>query len=236
LATTAGVGLTWIVHAVLTRPFAPISPFFLERALTEGGGTNVVNVILVDFRGYDTLGEVTVLGIAGLLVFALLYDLRLGGEPRFASTTSDWNPLLVREVTRTLVPLAALVAIYLFLRGHNQPGGGFIAGLTFACALIAARIGGGGRPVPAPGALPQAPWIAGGLLVAGLTGLGSLGVGYPFLTSAFGHPVLPWLGEIPISSTALFDLGVFITVVAATMLATLSPGLLPGGRIEGHPR
>ena len=71
VAIAAGLGITWIVHAVLTRPFDAISPFFLERALTEGGGTNVVNVILVDFRGYDTLGEVTVLGIAGLVVFAL---------------------------------------------------------------------------------------------------------------------------------------------------------------------
>jgi multicomponent K+:H+ antiporter subunit A len=236
LAIVAGLGITWIVHAILTRPFAPISPFFLERALTEGGGTNVVNVILVDFRGYDTLGEVTVLGIAGLLVYALLHNLRLELESRPVLPASTWNPLLVREVTRTLVPLAALVAIFLFLRGHNQPGGGFIAGLTFACALIAARIGGGGRPVPSPEALPQAPWIAGGLLLAGLTGLGSLGLGYPFLTSTSGHPVLPWLGEIPLASAALFDLGVFVTVVAATLLATLSPGLLPAGRIGGDPR
>ncbi len=51
--------------------------------------------------------------------------------------------------------------------------------------------------------------------------------GYPFLTSAFVHPVLPIVGEVPLASAAFFDLGVFMIVVAATMLATMSPGLLP---------
>jgi multicomponent K+:H+ antiporter subunit A len=233
VATAAGLGVTWIVHAVLTRPFDPISPFFLERALTEGGGTNVVNVILVDFRGYDTLGEATVLGIAGLVVFALLRDLRIARDALRPVPPQTWNPMVVRTVTRALVPLAAMVAIYLFLRGHNQPGGGFIAGLTFACALVALRIAGGGRPVAGPDALPYARWIAAGVLVAGLTGVGSAWFGFPFLTSTSLHPALPVLGEIPLASAALFDLGVFLTVVAATLLATFSPGLLPDGRIEG---
>ena len=52
-------------------------------------------------------------------------------------------------------------------------------------------------------------------------------LGYPFLTSAFLHPVLPVIGEVPIASAAFFDLGVFLVVVAATMLSTMSPGLLP---------
>jgi multicomponent K+:H+ antiporter subunit A len=232
LALVAGAGLMWIMHAVLTRPFDPISPYFLERSLTEGGGTNVVNVILVDFRGFDTLGEITVLGIAGLLVFALLHALRSEGLRVLPVT--DWNPLLVRTVVRTLLPLATMVAIYLFLRGHNEPGGGFIAGLTFACALVALRIGGGGRPLDGTAAPPFAPWIGVGLLVAGGTGLGSLLVGHPFLTSTFTHPVLPGLGEIPLASAALFDLGVFVTVVAATLLATFTPGLLPAVA-ELHP-
>jgi len=59
-------------------------------------------------------------------------------------------------------------------------------------------------------------------------------LGYPFLTSAFLHPVLPVVGEIPIASAAFFDLGVFITVVAATMLATISPGVLPE-QFDGEP-
>ena len=96
-----------------------------------------------------------------------------------------------------LLPLAALVAAFLFLRGHNLPGGGFIAGLVLACAILVLRIGGGGRPILDPAHLPYQPWIAAGLLVAALTGVGSMLAGYPFLTSAFVHPVLPVVGEVP---------------------------------------
>ena len=78
----------------------------------------------------------------------------------------------MRTVTRVVLPLAALVAVFLFLRGHNLPGGGFIAGLVLACAILVLRIGGGGRPLLDPAHLPYQPWIAGGLLVAALTGAG----------------------------------------------------------------
>ncbi len=227
LAGVAGVGIACVAHAVLTRPFASISPFYLAKAVPEGGGTNVVNVILVDFRGFDTIGEVTVLGASALLVYALLAGFHVHHDHRAADIMDDWNPLLVRTVTRLVLPLAALVTAFLFLRGHNLPGGGFIAGLVLACAILVLRIGGGGRPILDPVHLPYQPWVAAGLLIAALTGVGSMALGYPFLTSASLHPVLPVLGEIPVASAALFDLGVFITVVAATMLATISPGILP---------
>ena len=234
LAGVAGVGIACVAHAVLTRPFASISPFYLEKALPEGGGTNVVNVILVDFRGFDTLGEITVLGAAALLVYALLAAFHVRRNHRAADIMDDWNPLLVRTATRLVLPLAALVAAFLLLRGHNLPGGGFIAGLVLACAILVLRIGGGGRPILDPAHLPYQPWIAAGLLIAAMTGVGSMLLGYPFLTSAFLHPVLPVVGEIPIASAAFFDLGVFITVVAATMLATISPGVLPE-QFDGEP-
>ncbi len=227
IAIAAGMGLASVAYAILTRPFSPVSPFYLAKALPEGGGTNVVNVILVDFRGFDTLGEITVLGAAGLLIFALLAGFHVHRDHHDADIDENWNPVLLRTVTRVVLPLAALVSAFLFLRGHNLPGGGFIAGLVFACAILALRIGGGARDILDPAHLPYQPWIAAGILVAALTGVGSIVLGYPFLTSAFLHPVLPVLGEIPLASAALFDLGVFMTVIAATMLATMSPGLLP---------
>ena len=235
IAGAAGVGMAWVAHAILTRPFASIAPFYLAEALPGGGGTNVVNVILVDFRGFDTMGEITVLGAAGLLVYALLAGFHVQREHHDADIADDWNPLIVRTVTQVVLPLAALVAVFLFLRGHNLPGGGFIAGLVLACAILVLRIGGGGRPVLDPVHLPYQPWIAGGLLVALLTGMGSIVLGYPFLTSAFLHPVLPFVGEVPVASAAFFDLGVFVVVVAATMLATISPGLLPEGTGAEYP-
>jgi multicomponent K+:H+ antiporter subunit A len=219
--------MAWVAHAVLTRPFTPISPFYLTKSLPEGGGTNVVNVLLVDFRAFDTLGEITVLGVAALLIFALLAGFHVHRNHRDAGIAGDWNPLIVRTATRVVLPLAALVAVFLFLRGHNLPGGGFIAGLVLACAILALRIGGGGRPILDPAHLPYQPWIAGGLLVAVLAGVGSMLFGYPFLTSTFLHPVLPVVGEVPIASGTLLDIGVFVIVVAATMLSTMSPVLVP---------
>ena len=225
IAAVAGVGITGIVYAVLTRPLNSIAPFYLERALPEGGGTNAVNVIIVDFRGFDTMGEIAVLGIAALIVHALLGRFRVPAGVAVDAGAPDWNPLLVGVVARTLLPLATTVAIYLFLRGHNLPGGGFAAGLVFAAAVLVTRFGRPpGRLAPPAAVYPF--WIGVGLLVATATGIGSAWFGYPFLTSSFAHPVLPVVGEVPLATAALFDLGVFIVVVGATLLALLVPGLL----------
>jgi multicomponent K+:H+ antiporter subunit A len=81
IAIAAGFGITLIAYAVMTRPMPEsVSRFFIERAYPDAGGTNVVNVILVDFRGFDTLGEITVLGIVALTVFSLLRRFRPAPE------------------------------------------------------------------------------------------------------------------------------------------------------------
>src|SRR5690606_8693842 len=77
LALVVGVGIAALSYALQTREGAlSISPFFIEHALPDGGGSNVVNVMLVDFRAFDTFGEITVLGIVGLIIFALLRRFR----------------------------------------------------------------------------------------------------------------------------------------------------------------
>ncbi len=73
VALAAGIGIGLLSYAVMTRPPGePASLEMLARALPEAYGRNVVNVILVDFRGFDTFGEITVFGIAALIVHALL--------------------------------------------------------------------------------------------------------------------------------------------------------------------
>ncbi|WP_430637086.1 hydrogen gas-evolving membrane-bound hydrogenase subunit E [Sphingomonas hankookensis] len=73
IAAVGGLGTGWLAWAVMTRPAREgISRFHWDNSYPRGGGTNVVNVTLVDFRAFDTLGEITVLGIAGLVIFALL--------------------------------------------------------------------------------------------------------------------------------------------------------------------
>jgi multicomponent K+:H+ antiporter subunit A len=225
IALVAGGGIAGIAYAALTRPVASIAPYYLEHSVPDGGGTNAVNVIIVDFRGFDTMGEIAVLGLGGLIVFALLAGARAPAGLRPAAPPSAWNPLLVEVVARTLLPLAALTSVYLFLRGHNLPGGGFAAGLVLAAAIVITRVA-GGSPLPRASELGHSTAIGAGLLVAGLTGIGSWAFGYPFLTSAHGHPVLPLVGEVPLATAGLFDLGVFLTVVGATLLLLMVPGLL----------
>ncbi|MDO9465702.1 MAG: MnhB domain-containing protein, partial [Thiobacillus sp.] len=97
------------------------------------------NVILVDFRGFDTLGEITVLALAGLGIVAMLQGLQLTAPTRDAAGRvwdADAHPPIMATLTRILLPLALLVAVFILLRGHNQPGGGFIAGLITSVALI----------------------------------------------------------------------------------------------------
>jgi multicomponent K+:H+ antiporter subunit A len=233
VAVGAGAGVAALVWLVLTQPFDSISPYFLQTAVPLGGGSNAVNVIIVDFRGFDTLGEITVLGIAAIVVAALLHDRRLPAVqavvwPPPSERTA--HPLMLKLVARALLPLAVLVTIHLFLRGHNLPGGGFIAGLVLAIAMVLLSIAHGERWVGDRLRGDFRRWIAIGLLVAATTGAGSWLLGSPFLTSTYDYPVLPLVGPVPLASASLFDLGVFLTVVGGTMVM-----LTAIGRVQAAP-
>ena len=225
LAAAGGGGMAWLSWWVLTRDHDSIAWYFLEQSLPAGGGTNAVNVILVDFRGYDTFGEITVLGIAAVGVLALLDGLRVR-KPATDIQGRPWSfdrePLMLRMAARLVLPLALVASLYIFWRGHNLPGGGFIAGLITAVALVLQYMAMGqeraGALLRAAGGARYTRWIGTGLGIAALTGVGAFFFGRPFLTSAHGHPQLPLLGELPLATAALFDLGVYITVVGATML------------------
>jgi multicomponent K+:H+ antiporter subunit A len=194
-----------------------------------GGGTNVVNVILVDFRGFDTLGEITVLAIAAIGIYVLLDGLRLtrpGCRRRRASLELGPAPGHPAAFSRLLLPLALLVAIFVLLRGHNLPGGGFIAGLITAVALITQYLANGINWTSSRMSNRLNPLIGIGLLLATGTGLGSWVFGYPFLTSTFTHVHWPIVGEFEIASAMLFDLGVYLVVVGVTLLILLQLGRL----------
>lgn len=253
IAVAAGGGVGWLAFAMMSRPFPEsTSTFFLERALTEGGGTNVVNVMLVDFRGFDTFGEIVVLGVVALTVYALLRRFRPAREtmdipeqqrflpgdlqtdlinPRNASDTAVGYLMVPAVLVRLLLPFATLVSVYLFLRGHNEPGGGFVAGLVFSVALLLQYIISGTHWVEAHMPLFPRRWIGFGLLFALLTGLGSLVAGYPFMTSHTFHFSLPWVGQIHLASATFFDIGVFTLVVGSTLLILTA---LAHQSVRGH--
>jgi multicomponent K+:H+ antiporter subunit A len=225
LALAGGGGIAWITWLMLTRDHDSIAWYFVENSVTKGGGTNAVNVILVDFRGYDTFGEITVLGIAALGVLALLDGLRVrraAADAQGRAWSFAARPLMLRVAARIVLPLALVASVYIFWRGHNLPGGGFIAGLVTAVALVLQYMALGQDRAEAllhsGGGRRYARWIGAGFAIAALTGIGAFVFGRPFLTSAFGHPVVPMLGELPLATAALFDLGVYVTVVGATLL------------------
>ncbi|WP_127558072.1 monovalent cation/H+ antiporter subunit A [Saccharospirillum alexandrii] len=216
-----------INYAIITRPLDSISDFFLDNAKSGGGGTNVVNVILVDFRGFDTLGEITVLGIAALGIYKLIARMGLfkptsddDGRP----WTEDKHPMMLSVISQGLLPLALLVSAYIFLRGHNLPGGGFIAGLVTSIAIIQQYIAHGVDWLKDRLKLDYQKVIGSGLLIATLTGLGSWAFGYPFLTSWYDYWTWPVIGEFEVASAIAFDLGVYLTVVGATMLILANLG------------
>jgi multicomponent K+:H+ antiporter subunit A len=243
LAAFIGTGMAALAYAMMTRP-APqsISPYYLERALPEGGGANVVNVMLVDFRSFDTLGEITVLATVALTVFALLRRFRPPREslapPRQqrvvppgmtdlvpAQVAVDASPgfmMVPAVLVRLLLPIAGVIAAYLFLRGHNEPGGGFIAGLVLAIAFVMQYLAAGAAWVEAQLRLDPVRWIGMGLLVAVLTGLGAVVLGFPFLTSHTAHLSVPLLGKLHLPSAIFFDAAVFLVVVGATLLVLIA--------------
>jgi multicomponent K+:H+ antiporter subunit A len=253
LSTVVGGGMALLAYAMLTRqtPNA-ISSFYLSRALPEGGGSNVVNVMLVDFRGFDTLGEITVLVAVALTVFALLRRFRPPKEslqlpaqqrllapdvvtdlvnPRHASDTALGFMMVPAVLVRLLLPIALVVSFYLFMRGHNQPGGGFVAGLVMSVAFILQYMVAGTQWIEAQMSLRPLRWMGIGLLFATVTGLGAMAVGYPFLTTHTWHFELPVLGDIHIASALFFDIGVYAVVVGSTLLILTA---LAHQSVRGH--
>ena len=218
VAVAAGSGTAWTVWTILTRPLNSISDYYLEQSVPGGGGSNVVNVILVDFRGFDTLGEIAVLGVAALGVYALLHAVRPRPPHPGRSVALDRFPIVLSAITRPLLPITLLVAIYMFLRGHNAPGGGFVAGLIASVALVVQYMASGSEWARDRMRILFAPTIGIGIAIATLTGLGSFFFGKPFLTSAFAYWTWPIVGKFEVATAALFDLGVFLVVLGASLL------------------
>ncbi len=224
IAILAGAGISWLAWLIMTRDHNSISWFFNQQSIPLGGGTNVVNVILVDFRGFDTFGEITVLGIAAIGTLCLMDGMRAHGTTMTQGLTYRFNPspLMLRMTASWILPVALVVSLYIFLRGHNLPGGGFIAGLVTSMALIIQYIAIGQdqteQMLKAKSGRLYEIWIGSGLTIAGLTGIAAWFWGRPFLTSAHIYVNPPVIGELHLASAALFDVGVYVTVVGATML------------------
>ena len=220
VALAGGVGMlvALLAYAVLTRPYESIAGFFVENSVS-GAAANVVNVILVDFRGFDTLGEISVLAIAGVGIYAML----AGFAP--AQPTCDpqgrnchaKHPLILETLSGAL-PLALLISVFIFLRGHNLPGGGFIAGLVTAIALVLQYIASGSQWVEQrlPPELCGHGWRRSADRRAHRARQLAVRLSVPDFRV---RPLrVPLIGEIELATAMLFDLGVYLTVVGAALL------------------
>ena len=220
IGISVGTGLlvVLLLCAANMGPSLPslIAPYYLSNSYALAGGQNVVNVILVDFRGFDTMGEITVFSVAIFAVFAMVRLGERGARPFGAILVWFPSPIL-QSFARLTLHFMLVFAIYLLLRGHNAPGGGFIAGVLTAAAITFQMMAFNLEAV-----VHEMPWnplrmVTLGLLLAAFTGLGALAFGHPFLTSAIGHFVLPLLGEVEIVTAIGFDIGVYLVVLGTTL-------------------
>jgi multicomponent Na+:H+ antiporter subunit A len=235
IAIGAGVTMTLVaLAAVGSSPFEPISEFFVRESYSAAGGKNIVNVILVDFRGFDTLFEIMVLGIATLAIYSMI-KVRMDppalppGNPVQEQAAGKLllprsNDVILRTVTKAASVIIIAFSFYLFLSGHNSPGGGFIGALMTSAALVLLTISFG--PAMLARVLPVnfRMVTAVGLMTAIATAAGSFLFGAPFLSHAFGHFQLPLLGDTELATAVLFDLGVYLAVTGVTMNMILTIG------------
>lgn len=218
-----GVGVVTTVATLAftgRRDMSPVGQYFLDEAYEDTGGTNVVNTILVDYRALDTFGELTVIAVAGIVLIGILRS-----RPMVAERTSEvaaWantalarttdNTLPVRMVARWAAPFIILLSFHLFWRGHYEAGGGFIAALVGATGFGLAYLG-AAADRGAPVAWPYRGLLSAGVIVAVLSGVWGYAVGSFLKPVRFDIP-LPWGGEYGFTSAMVFDLGVYLAVLA----------------------
>ncbi|WP_456362752.1 monovalent cation/H+ antiporter subunit A [Xanthomonas sp. 60] len=228
IAVCAGLGMAAMAYTAMTLPPNTIAGELLARSLPEAYGTNVVNVILVDFRGFDTFGEITVFGIAALVVHAMLRRSRMAPEQIMPGPPIKLP--VPADLAQVMFPLTLTVSIFMFLRGHNSPGGGFIAGLILAVPLLIQYVIQGTASVESRFGFDYIRCIGIGLLAAVLSGAASMLFGVPFLTSGHLDLVVPVIGTVPLASAIGFDIGVYLVVFGGAMLMLSMMGTIKPSR------
>jgi len=229
IAGMAGIGMAALSYALMTLPPNQDAALeMLQRSLPQAHGNNVVNVILVDFRGFDTFGEITVFGIAALVVHAMLRRSRLAPEQIMPGPSVQLP--VPADLTQILFPLTLTVSIFMFLRGHNAPGGGFVAGLVLAVPLLMQYVIQGTASVESRFGFDYIRCIGLGLFFALVSGATSMLFGVPFLTSGHVDFDLPLLGTLTLVSAVGFDTGVYLVVFGGVMLILSMMGTIKPNR------
>jgi multicomponent Na+:H+ antiporter subunit A len=248
LALAVGATVTTLaVYAMAARTGTPIAELLPDAAYFRGHGANTVNVLLVDIRAWDTIGEIMVLLVAATGVASMVFrHRRFGAAPRVSDagqpdigrlpmTTHSpavgdvtWlrgselrdprhRSLVLEVATRIIFPLIMVLSAYFFFAGHNTPGGGFAGGLTAGLALVLRYLAGGRYELGETLPLDAGKILGAGLLLSAGTGAASLLVGAPVLSSALIEIDVPVLGTVKFVTALFFDLGVYLIVVGLVL-------------------
>ncbi|MHA3724909.1 Na+/H+ antiporter subunit A [Leucobacter sp. HY1910] len=244
IATGLTLGAAAIV-ALGARVADPISLELPGLAYAGGHGSNVVNVMLVDIRGWDTMGELSVVlaaatGVASLVFLSTRADLRPKlsrkqartvardnlrrvADPNDPARRTPWvlagrtldpanRSILLEVVVRLIFHGLIILSIYLLLTGHNSPGGGFAGGLVAGLALVARYLAGGRHELSATVPLDAGRILGAGLAIAVTMALLPMFFGQSALASAWIDVDLGWFGTLPLVTSTLFDIGVYLVV------------------------
>jgi multicomponent Na+:H+ antiporter subunit B len=125
--------------------------------------------------------------------------------------------LILRTATRFLLPLLLLFSLFLLVRGHHEPGGGFSGGLVAAAAFVLYQFAFGVKEVRRALPLDPRALLGVGLLVAAGSGSLALLAGRPLMTGLWGRVPVPGFGGLDLGTPLLFDVGVYLTVVGVTL-------------------
>jgi multicomponent Na+:H+ antiporter subunit A len=241
-AVGVAVGLIMLVTTG-SRTADPVSTPYPKEAVEFGGGHNIVNVILVDIRAWDTLGEISVLVAAATGVASLLFlDTRMSGIRRVydipypesvekvptgpgrrvwlpgpRTLPPDRRSIIFEVVTRLLFPVLIVFGIYLLFAGHNNPGGGFAAGMVTGLALMVRYLAGGRYELDEAAPIDAGVLMGTGLFVAAVSGLAPLAFGGAVLQSAQIDLTLWLVGEVHLVTSTFFDIGVYLVVVGLVL-------------------
>lgn len=244
---TGLVVMMFVAAAPLVRVHLPVSVDFPEEAEEFGGGHNIVNVVLVDIRAWDTVGEISVLLVAATGVASLVFlrqrsgdVMRLdragddeSGRPTARAGSQQVRPgtwllagptldaarrsVLFEVLTRMVFHPMILFALFLLFSGHNSPGGGFAAGLVVGLALTVRYLAGGRYELGEAAPVHPGLVLGTGLFLSAGVGLAALLVGQTALESTIIDLHLPVLGDVHLVTSLFFDVGVFLVVIGLVL-------------------
>jgi multicomponent Na+:H+ antiporter subunit A len=195
-------------------PRTPVSDFFGAESYVAAFGRNVVNVILVDFRAFDTLGETTVIALSAIFAWSLLGP-RVARKDT-ASVTPRQVPFILSFTSRLFFWLLAVTSVILLLRGHNEIGGGFVGGLAAALAFAMIALAQGVARARAMLRVHPLALVGGGLLLTVASGLPGLFVYGDYLRHLWFEITVLGI-HIKQGTTLLFDAGVYIVVLGGVL-------------------